>query len=811
MPLKSFLIGPVEEGKQDSVEPFYLPEDAYFELEDVYVWRGRVRKRFGYSLIGSNDLNSRLRINLGDTDGSGNISISVPGSIFKIGQMFSVGEEVFTVNNLGLSVAVTAITKANPGEVTTGSDHGFATNDIVYIDKVVGMTEVNQLFFTITVTSTTTFTLGVDTTAFGTYISGGKVNQGVSTLSTGSGNGIIAANNGGIAGIQINGSTADTPCFFYPAEPVMGLRLRESKDVNNEGVIAFDTQFSYIRFQGGWGRLGSDVWTGTDSQFFWSTNYRGAKPYETFFYVVNFNTADNIKFLPEGSSTWTNFRPKLTDFGEDRFLETCRILLPFKNRLVAFNTVEDEGGVDRTYFNRCRFSRFGDPTNALTSWVDNRKGGGGFIDAPTKEQIITAERIKDRLIVYFERSTWELVYAGFNAAPFKWQRINNELGCESSFSVVGFDQSVLGVGNVGIHTCNGINVTRIDEKIIEEVFKIHNGNDGPARVYGIRDFHNEVVYWTFPDHSNDPKFPNRIFLYNYRNDTWAFFNDSFTCFGRFQKPSDLTWATVQDTYSTWAEWNDPWGSPLYQSSFPNIIAGNQEGFVFVLENGLAKNSQSLYVTTMNPGASSLTVIDHNLKNGDYMLLEGLQGKDLPVKDPLTALNGTVVQVTKIDSNTISIKPDKFDGTYTGGGKLSRISNLKILTKSFNPGTSVGQQFRIPYVDFLMNRTVDGEISLDYLLDTASGNSIQDNTKQDDPKDNVLLGSNILYTKPEDTELFRVDQNQIWHRYYVQSQSQFLQFLFFMSDAQMKNLEISRSDFELHAINFYVEPQGRIIG
>ena len=70
MVLKSFLIGPLEEGQQNNIEPFYLPEDAYFELEDVYVWRGRVRKRFGYSLIGSDDLNSRLRINLGNTSRS---------------------------------------------------------------------------------------------------------------------------------------------------------------------------------------------------------------------------------------------------------------------------------------------------------------------------------------------------------------------------------------------------------------------------------------------------------------------------------------------------------------------------------------------------------------------------------------------------------------------------------------------------------------------------------------------------------------------------------------------------------------------
>lgn len=721
MVLKSFLIGPLQEGQQNNIEPFYLPEDAYFELEDVYVWRGRIRKRFGYSLIGSNDLNSRLRINLENTDGAGNISTSVPGSIFKVGQMFSIGSEIFTVNVTGIPATLL--------------DTGAAT------------------------TATYNTTTGA---------------------------------------LVINGADLNTACFFYPAEPVMGLRLREASTINAENLIAFDTQFAYHRIGAGWVRLGTAIWTGNNANFFWSSNYRGANPYETFFYTVNNVVTDNIKYIPEGSSTWTTLRPQFNTGGTNRFLETCRVLMPFKDHLVCLNTVEDEGGTDRSYPNRCRFSQNGDPTNATTSWIDDTAGRGGFIDAPTQEQIITAEYIKDRLIVYFERSTWELVYTGNTALPFRWQQINNELGCESTFSVVGFDKSVLGVGNVGIHSCNGVNVSRIDEKIPDEVFEIHNGSSGPERVYGIRDYYNEVVYWAFPDASDNPIFPTRLILYNYRNNTWAFINDSFTCFGYYQKDSDLTWATVEDIYPTWSTWNDPWGSPLFQSAFPDIVAGNQEGFVFVLDSGLSSNDQSLYITDMNAGTSRLTVIDHNLKVEDYMLVEDAQG--------ITSLNDTIFKVQQIiDSDTI-VLDTTFTGTYSGGGKLSRISNLRILSKQFNPGTPVGQQFRIPYIDFLLNRTTEGELSVNYLIDTSSGDAIQDQ----DPSD-TLLGSNVLYTKVEDNQSFQVNQQQIWHRYYIQSQSQFLQLLFFMSDTQMRDKDISQSDFELHAMILYAEPEGRIIG
>ena len=721
MVLQPFLIGPLEEGKQNNLEPFYLPENAYFDLEDVYIWRGRLRKRFGYALIGNSDLNSRLRINLGNTSGTGGIGDTVPGTVFKVGQMFSIGEEIFTVKILG-----------TPAEMLiTGAS-----------------------------------TLATYNTTTGAFV---------------------------IAGAAIN-----TPCYFYPAEPVMGLRTRETGSINQEKVIAFDTQFSYSRVGDGWERLGTAIWTGSDSKFFWSTNYRGANTYEKFFYVVNFNEADNIKYLPEGSSTWTNFRPKLTDFGADRFLETARIITHFKDRLIAFNTVEEVGGVKRSFPNRCRFSQSGTPIDVDKSWLDNVAGRGGFINAPTQEAIITVERIKDKLIVYFERSTWELIYTGNKAIPFRWQQINNQLGCESTFSVIGFDTSALGVGNVGIHGCNGINVERIDEKIPDEVFKIHNGNNGPERVYGIRDFYNETVYWTFPDSSSNPKYPTRIFLYNYKNNTWAIFNDSFTCFGYFQKTSDLKWETVQDTYPTWEEWNNPWGSPLFQSSFPSIAAGNQEGFVFIIDNGISSNSQSLYITDMNPSTKELTIINHNLRNGDYVLIEEAQG--------ITSLNSIIVKVDDASATNIIVIDTEFEGTYTGGGKISRVSNIKITTAQFNPGTAVGKKFIIPFIDLLLNRTTNGEISIDYLINTSSGATIQNKTEN-----NVLLGSNILFTKSEETQIGEIEQQQIWHRFYPQAESQFLQLSFFMSENQMKNPSVARSDFELHAMILYLEEKGRIIG
>lgn len=734
MPLKSYLIAPFESGLQTNLQPWLIPEDAFEDLENAYVWRGRVRKKYGTQYLGANELSTRLRVNVGTTDGSGNITATVPGTSFSVGQNFSIGTEVFTVVVAGTS---------------------------------------------------------------GTMLASGSATLHTFDTSTGE--------------VIIEGADATTSLYYYPSLPVMGLRTRENSNFNFELTVGFDPQFSYLRQGGAWERLDSSTsWSGTNSNFFWTTNYRGSDPYVTSLYAVNYVAADNIKYIPEGSSSWTNLRPQL-DSGGTRFLETCLIIVGFKDRLVCLNTIEDTSSNDQNYVNRARWSQNGNPVDASGGWLDDTPGKGGYIDASTKEAIISCEFIKDQLIVYFERSTWELAYTGNSTLPFRWQQLNSELGVESTFSIIGFDKAAVGVGNVGIHTCNGVNVSRIDEKIPDLVFQIHNGNNGLQRVYGIRDYYRELVYWTLPDSASDPTFPTRVLVWNYRTGSWAINRDSITCFGYLQKDADLTWATVGDKFPTWESWNQSWNSGQAQSQFPFIIGGNQEGYTFILNADFSFNQATLSVTAMTTASQRLTIYNHNLSSGDFVKIYNANGVTLFQDEDGNDV--TIFKIAVVDADTISVDnitagSDKFGwtGTYTGGGSISRVSNLNITSKQWNPGTPIGQQFRLPYLDFLLDNSVNGEVSVDYLIDFTSGDAIQDQTPED-----YLLGTNVLYTKPEENSTYQVNQKRIWHRYFLMTQGQTIQIKMFMSDEQMRDDNISSSDFQLNAIIIYAEPQGRIVG
>jgi hypothetical protein len=71
------------------------------------------------------------------------------------------------------SGTITGLTAVSPA-VVTSAGHGLTTGDEVHITDVVGMTEINDRVFTVTVVSSSTFSLdGVDSSDYTAYSSAG--------------------------------------------------------------------------------------------------------------------------------------------------------------------------------------------------------------------------------------------------------------------------------------------------------------------------------------------------------------------------------------------------------------------------------------------------------------------------------------------------------------------------------------------------------------------------------------------------------------------------------------------------------------
>jgi hypothetical protein len=757
-----------ESGINTYYEPFLIPEKAYPILEDAYCWRAKIRKRCGVTRLGR--LRREVKVTLTQDTGAGGATVIIP--------------DLLADGAINVRSPAAPVVKEKYAEI----EHSYPSFSIV-----VGAV---------------TFTDNGDGTLLG-VAPGSTINYVTGTITLNFAPAIGA-------GVAIVVTFA-----YYPALPVLGLPTRQLyNQINNDQLIAFDQKYSYI-FDPALNHFvelaTGTVWNTPDYSQFYSTSYWqvGNAPW---FWTTNFNAGvaggDPIRYY---DGTWHSFTPDL-DPALNK-LYSCRILIPYKNRLVALNTWEgtNAGGIAGAVnqANRCRFSSIGNPI-AAQSWYTT-PGHGGFIDAPTNEVIVGAEFIKDVLVVKFEASSWKLVYTGNNQLPFVWQKINTELGSESTFSIVPFDDGVYSVGNFGITTDDSVSVQRLDTQIPQQVFKIYALNDGIKRVSGVRDYINELVYWAYPDSTSnarlaDLKFPNKVLVYNYVNKTFALFNDSFTCFGYYRPLNARTWAS---TPIAWQSANWAWNSINSIAKAPLVTAGNQDGYVVLLDQINVKNDETLPITTI---FSTLTPVvieipNHNLPTGSFIKITGIIGVGPD------SLNNKTYKVVYVDANNVALTiynpgTKNFDdvvatgGTYLGGGQVALVNGLNIQTKVFVPTYQQAMQCRLGYMDFFLDNTPNGEVLCDVFVD--ENNFISMNDPNTNP---AMMGSNTLITHQENAVQpflrFQNLQSKIWHRMFLNCMCQNFFLKFSLSDAQMSDETIYGNDFVMHAMVFYLSANGRL--
>lgn len=582
----------------------------------------------------------------------------------------------------------------------------------------------------------------------------------------------------------------------YPALPVTGLATKEAGMINVEQYISWDTVYSYKPEGTHWNKIDNTKWTGDSKNLFWWCNHRGEKGPERYLYVTNNNPDDPIRYLDEEAKAWKDLRPFLNKNKTAKLL-TCRFLVSFKDRLYAFNVWIEENGVRTHYQNRLVACQNGNPLQD-NAWYMDVPGKGFYLDAPTTQSIVQSGFVNDRLIVKVDRKTYEIVYTAHPNVPVKFQLIDANKGADSTFSGVTRQNVHICIGQENVDATNGVYVEDIDDNIPREVYKIHKCCQSVERVYGILDNFSQLVYWSIPSQKNQSIYPNRILVYNYINGTWAFFNDAFTCYGKFQKKDNMIWKTVGNFYPTWSTWNAPWNAGKKQSEFPDVIAGNQQGITFIIDNQRSINAPSLIITGIS--GNEIICVDHTLNVGDYIGIEDAQFKDQPFKR-------IIVKVDRIiDNNTIVVDNTFAQEGYMGGGTIRRISKFDIVTKDFNFGVPNGKQFRVPEVHVLTDTTKCGEYIIDDIQDSAISGSTWDSVENK----KVFIGTNVMRTKPEQITPNRINTEYEWHVYHSHARGAFVRFRFTLSDAQMRNWDIIANPFVLHAINFYIEPFGSII-
>lgn len=748
-----------ETGLVENRENFLIPDDAYPILLNAFIFRERILRKSGQILLG------RLRRvltgqALGNLDGGGNF-----------------------VGNIRAILSLETNSEIEPGSLT------ITDGVVIWQDDGLGNMKI------------------------------GLVNSGTINYVT--------------MALTLSGGTGANPITaafnYFPGLPVMGLRSRDLNDINNEQMIAFDTKYAYRYVAGFEEFIPGTTWSGNDSDFFWSTNYWVGDNNLKIFWVTNFSGTSGDPIRYTNGVNWADFTPTIDAAGTQ--LNQCLCLVPFRSRLVAFNTFEGANlGLSTQMRQRIRWSQIGNPfyqndgtINTINfnvdAWRDDIIGKGGFLDIPTAEDIISVGFVRDNLVIYCERSTWQLRYTGRSIAPFQIEKVNTELGAESTFSAVQFDTSLVGIGDKGVVDCDSYQSRRIDIKIPDLVFRFNNANNGTKRVHGIRDFQQRIAYWCFPlantsQISPDETiqiFPNRRLVYNYENDSWAIFKDSFTCFGTFQTQSSKRWIDFPTT--PWQDARFPWNN--LPALFPSIMGGNQQGFVEYLGqynfDNVATNDISLSITGITGNAASNTAtsiecINHNLENGDVIKIV-----NIPTGTGYASLNNSIFGIQTVDADnflifTYNSETKLFDfpkidtlQTYIGGGKIKIRDNFIIQSKKFN-FLDQGESINFGYMDILMNDTSNGAITMNLYInynDSVPTNSVLEESSPD-PFFNRVIPTN---------QRVKRGSSKNWQRIYCNVRGSFVTLEFTLSNSQLNGVE-QENDVQIDAQVLWMRKAGR---
>jgi hypothetical protein len=949
----NFLIGTIDEGITTNTKPWATPKDSWEVLMNMYQWRGRVVRKTPYTLLGQLSFQISSQV-VGASEQNFTASLF---TVFTLAAVTIVPSFTIITVNGGANYTLREDPN-NPGSIiqTSGAGAAFLNGSINYL---TGALVLN-----------------------------------------------FSSNPGGNVVITFS--------YAYGL-PVMGLSTRELFELNEQDSIAFDTIFAY-RFSNTSNQyiplpsIMPTQWSGTNSQFFFTTNYAGAfwetnsKPglhgwsvtafagsagvgtlatvnvssagnnaqvgdyvhfinldpsllgnsgilaivtvagnpftvkavgfpsipsnLSTVFTWTNGITAtgfvldsmqaisgqDGIRYygsLTNGTG-WANYNPPIDP---NNVLVGALLIFPYRGYLVFLNTTEgnEQAGQIFNYGNRARWTQIGTPyysepvpsvpnpqTFQIDAVRDDLFGKGGANDAPTQEVIIGASFVRDILIVFFERSCWRLRFVNNAQNPFVWERINVELGSSATFSTIPFDKGAMAIGERGIIVADANDVARIDDKIPDTVFDIRIKNDGMQRVHGIRTFRTRLNYWTMPLAANATGiYPDLVLVYNYETNTWAQFDDCFTCFGYLYAFNDMTWADLTQAWSTYDDIT--WGGGEVESGFENIIAGNQQGFVLKLEgkpentnsNPNFLNGASLRIDSITNGTpSTFSSLDNNLPDGSWIVLSGiagttdisgvtLNGRSFKVINPGNAastftlqewtpyeagnavggifnftlsspfipifpgsvyitvgsltftdkgLNGVLRDNSTLSTGVIDYQTGKITlffvptigstpvyirvvsqnpaqglvnvettGTYTGGGFISKTSNIQLQTKIFN-FLDKDQRARLSKIDFYVNTTTTGEFQADVYAD--SSNQIINSPLADNPRSNIVKTTKNPYQYGNGVETI--------YRLYAEAQAQTIQVNMTMNDSQMAVPVIAGSDLEVLAMNFTMRTGGRLV-
>ena len=525
-------------------EPWLSPSNAFVEVNNGLVYRGRLTERYGFKPFAELCVDTA---DIGPEPEIGGIPILDPGFIKRFSYMATITTDVCVAES-----------------VWARSDNGVAGPP--YIEVEVDWNTGFRYYVQ-------------DGSAFQDSWTYDVVNTGGSTVC-----GILIVSNDITLGryFELRVHWSEHPDYAFdpttvPPEVTNGYggemfyRTRSAEDVvgltaykptNGDFSLAadptslyvYDAAVGYYALQGG-----VAAFTGDERDYFWFW------PFDD--YLLLTNGVDPVTRWTPTAAAGSSLSVQPTT-GLSFTINTALIVLRFQGRAVYLNTTE----AATVYPRRARFS--------APSAYDVFDSDLDFLDAPAElGDIVTAEFIGERLFVGFSEEWAELEYTGDSNQPFRWRPFISRFGAVSKLSTIKDNARLLSRSKTTMQALDPNGQMYFDQEVPDYV-KNFSAKDVEL-CSGFRNENQRSFWWTYTG-PNDTR-PNNVLNATYDeqgNVAWSRHDMRFNVFSTFDSQQTPSWDDLGPL--TWNDynavtWND---ARIGIEGFTEAIAGGEFGTVY---------------------------------------------------------------------------------------------------------------------------------------------------------------------------------------------------------------------------------------
>jgi hypothetical protein len=595
-----FMVAPSTSGISRYLKPWLQPEDALVDMQDCYTYRGVIQKRYGFGYF-ANFPDGVGIYQMATGDGT---TLVFTGTI----PYLPVGKRSLQIKHTLAGVIITDGVDDGAGNITgtniaAGSTINYATGAISITfttapDNATGIRVDYGIRIGVGNGVTTLFTVNLNTLIPGLPINRNSVyvantataQHSLSTFDVSNSAGTIGTltdlPNGVNAGFITYASGFLSVNFVVPppaaaanqdvwvrwefqaaASPIKGIKFFWTSDGTQQTLVFNDTMAAVVDSN-------NRKLTNISGPNFFNTNPKA------FFSVANYIGKAFIVNNTDRLTVWDGtflYKPIVSILSSTPLvnnLTTALFVTVYKNRLNLFRptitgTIKPQ---------RLMYSALNNPF----SWASDVQGKGGFVEAPTPEWIMSQEFLRDETIGFFQDSTWKLRYTGIDTSPYRWEKLNDMRRVDSPYATVSYQEYATAVGATGLLQCDGVNVERYDEKIIDFTNdEVNPDNFDLCNGYRFDNINQQLV--CYPSKDVDATFYcDKWLVWNYLENSFSTFNIESTTFGAYYNNRDLAWqdfTAANGLDYSWSDFQDGqnWLSYFSQKGAKIPIFGTRDG------------------------------------------------------------------------------------------------------------------------------------------------------------------------------------------------------------------------------------------